>query len=58
MKQILEQIRQLPPAEQLVALASLIEDVAAEMRRTAVETKAQLIVQAETRERRGNQRDA
>ncbi len=58
MKETLERIRQLPPAEQLIAMAALIEEVAAQMRRTALDTKAQLIVQTETRERRGRDRDA
>lgn len=58
MKETLERIRRLPPAEQLIALAELIEDVAQQMRRTAIDTKAQHIVTTETRERRGTQRDA
>jgi hypothetical protein len=58
MKETLERIRRLPPAEQLVALADLIEDVARELRRTGSATKAQHIVNTETRERRGTPRDA
>lgn len=54
----LERIKKLTPTEQLVALADLIEDVARQMRQTAVETKAQHIVTTETRERRERDRDA
>jgi len=57
MKKILEEIRQLPPAGQLLALAELIEQLAETFREGATATKAQLIVTSDTRERRGTQRD-
>jgi hypothetical protein len=57
MKETLDRLRRLPPAEQLIALADLIEDVAQQLRRTGTDTRAQHIVTTETRERRGTPRD-
>jgi hypothetical protein len=54
---ILEDIKRLSPEDQLDAFAALIKQVADAMHTDAVQTKAQLIVQEQTRERRERPRN-